>query len=511
MTWSEGYHVAETYTDGYYAELSPARIDTALRLAGRAALPAGPCCELGFGQGTSLVLHAAAHPDREFFGNDFLPAHVSGARSLAAAAGFQVRLSEASFEEYCTDKQLPQFALIVAHGIWSWVSAENRARILDFVRRKLMPGGVFHVSYNLKSGWLGAEPLRDLLYSYFHRMQAPSTPTATKVERALSFAQSLMDLSPAAAQAAPAMRARLEHLKTQDPQYLAHEYFNADWHLTSFSEVWQQFQQAKLSYATSALVSDHIQEIQVTAEQAEHLGQISDSVLRQSARDLFSGQAFRRDLWVKGSNQLPEPEFDRAWREWRVVPIAQQRPGTAISVKGWAGEAQVPLEATDKLLSYLHGAEQSVPVQRLIHDLKIAEGQWPHLRRVLRLLMASHHIDIARDDGVADAARAQCGAINATLLDRANRHKTSAPMASPVTGVGLNLPHGLVKLLAAHAPSVAEGKSQQATVRLESVTALEAGKPGSLSSSSGEVQAAAVQGQELQTIFPMLKRLGLIA
>jgi hypothetical protein len=47
------------------------------------------------------------------------------------------------------------------HGIWSWVSEDNRQIILDFIDRKLKPGGVLYLSYNTQPGWSAFMPLRD--------------------------------------------------------------------------------------------------------------------------------------------------------------------------------------------------------------------------------------------------------------------------------------------------------------------------------------------------------------
>lgn len=59
--WTAGYVADIGYTYGYYAELNPLRARLALLHAGFAC-PATfeNACELGFGQGLSVNLHAAA-------------------------------------------------------------------------------------------------------------------------------------------------------------------------------------------------------------------------------------------------------------------------------------------------------------------------------------------------------------------------------------------------------------------------------------------------------------------
>ena len=64
MSWTDGYVTDTNYTYGYYGEMSPQRVDFMLGVAGYEGLPPGPCCELGFGQGLSLAVHAASNPTR---------------------------------------------------------------------------------------------------------------------------------------------------------------------------------------------------------------------------------------------------------------------------------------------------------------------------------------------------------------------------------------------------------------------------------------------------------------
>lgn len=58
--WTAGYVADIGYTYGYYTELNPLRINLAFLNAGLAVPEYGNACELGFGQGVSANMHAAA-------------------------------------------------------------------------------------------------------------------------------------------------------------------------------------------------------------------------------------------------------------------------------------------------------------------------------------------------------------------------------------------------------------------------------------------------------------------
>ncbi|HYQ25689.1 MAG TPA: class I SAM-dependent methyltransferase [Polyangiaceae bacterium] len=152
MDWTHGYVQSIDYTHHYCRELSPSLLDFACLSRGISTnLADRPLkyLELGFGQGLSLNVHAAASQG-EFWGTDFIPAHVANARELAAHSG--ARLFEDSFEDFARRADLPELDVIGMHGTWSWISAQNRAVVLDLVRRKLAPGGVFYLSYNALPG-----------------------------------------------------------------------------------------------------------------------------------------------------------------------------------------------------------------------------------------------------------------------------------------------------------------------------------------------------------------------
>ncbi len=137
-----GYVTQLDYSYGYYRELNPAMLRlVCLCSAIEPQLRDRPSyLELGFGQGLSINLHAAATEGR-FWGTDFNPGQAVRARELAAASGADLHLLDDSFEEFAARTDLPDFDIIALHGIWSWISDANRKTILDIVRRKLRAGG----------------------------------------------------------------------------------------------------------------------------------------------------------------------------------------------------------------------------------------------------------------------------------------------------------------------------------------------------------------------------------
>ena len=147
MSWDQGYVSEIGYTYGYYSEFNPLQIKLNLISAGIKPPKIETACELGFGQGVSLLFNAANN-DISWYGNDFNPSHVSFVKEAINDSGLSLNVTDENFEQFCARTDLPNFDFIVLHGIWSWVSDANREIISRFISKKLNAGGVLYISYN---------------------------------------------------------------------------------------------------------------------------------------------------------------------------------------------------------------------------------------------------------------------------------------------------------------------------------------------------------------------------
>ncbi len=184
--WSDGYVSDLEYTYGFYKEIGPLHLATAALQYGVKAPPIRrgfTYCELGCGQGVTVNMLAAANPDVEFHATDFNPGQIAGARELAERGGnTNAHFYEDSFEEFLQRNDLPDFDMITFHGIYSWIVEKHRLSMVEFIRRKLKPGGLVYCSYNCQPGWATAAPLRHLMYM---RGKLTGGPTLARVEPAL--------------------------------------------------------------------------------------------------------------------------------------------------------------------------------------------------------------------------------------------------------------------------------------------------------------------------------------
>ncbi len=77
--WTSGYIVNVEYTQGYYAELNPLAVNFTLIANDIEAPRIKNACELGFGQGLSINIHASSS-EISWYGTDFNPTHANFAR-----------------------------------------------------------------------------------------------------------------------------------------------------------------------------------------------------------------------------------------------------------------------------------------------------------------------------------------------------------------------------------------------------------------------------------------------
>lgn len=433
--WSEGYVTDIGYTHGYYHELNPLRARWALLLKGWAPPDVREACELGFGQGVSLNIHAAASTVA-WWGTDFNPMQVANAQRLSYAAGSRVRLFDDSFAQFCQRDDLPMFDFIGLHGIWSWVSRRNRALIVEFLHRRLRVGGVVYVSYNTLPGWAAFAPIRHLMARHAAVMTAPGAGSADRVEAALGFVNRVMDAAPQYAKVAPTVAARVQRLQQQSRAYLAHEYFNQDWEPMYFADVAAQLTEAKLTWAASAHLTDHVDPLNLTDAQRALLRDVRDPVQRETVRDVLVNQQFRRDYWVKGASSLG-PDERRAWLRQQRVVLVVPRQDVRLKVSGVLGEADMAGPIYLPLLDAL--ADHAV---RSLQELEAVAAKagvgFEQVVQAVTLLVATGQVQLVADHDAA-ALRPTVRGLNQALAQRSFDGAEGGWLASAVTGGALSM------------------------------------------------------------------------
>jgi Predicted methyltransferase regulatory domain len=429
--WNEGYTAEIDYISGYYSETSPARIRLALLANGvDHSISDNPdYLELGFGQGLSLAINAAT--------SSVNPGQVANARELAGAMGKPLTLLEDSFEELLQRSDLPSFDIIALHGIWSWISEGSRAAIVEIARKWLKPGGAMYISYNVTPGWSPGWPLRILLAE--HAKREGSGRITDKVDGAIAFVEQVIGANAAYFQQNPSLAGRLENIKKQNKTYVAHEYFNANWDPMPFSQVADRLSEAKLTFAASAAILENLASISIPVAAHPILQAIKDPVMRETTRDYFINQQFRRDIFVKGPRGMTAYDHGKRIEKERFVLLGdpEKCPEKVATV---IGEADLKPEAYQPLAKALAGfPDATASVAELMTVKELASLNRAQIWEVLLVLTGAGYVGPVGPSTTPVADEAASRSLNALLLEKADANTGVDYLAAPRLGAAINI------------------------------------------------------------------------
>ncbi|AUN33079.1 class I SAM-dependent methyltransferase [Niveispirillum cyanobacteriorum] len=435
--WSAGYVSEINYTYGFYRELTPAILSLCALTRGQSAPDVtAPLnyCELGCGQGVSTNILAAANPNIQFVATDFNPSQIIGAQTLARDAGTtNVRFLDSSFAEMVGRSDLPDFDIVALHGIYSWISPENRYNIVEFIRKRLKPGGLVYISYNTLPGWASAMPLRRL---FVDTAAERGGPILDKIDQALVFAQSLADSKARYFAANPGILDRLGKIKDQPRSYLAHEYFNRDWTPFYFNDVVDELSAAKLSWVASAQLLDAVDALNLTHDQQKFLASIGGVERREGVRDFLVNQQFRRDLFAKGTLPLSQADVRDRWMNMRLV-LSAPRASLPMKVTGGLGEINLQQEVYAPLADVL--AEGPIEFKQLLSDPRTQALGFQRLQQAVTILSGAALVQPCLDAAGLESRKVATDRFNTVVINRARSSAELNFLASPVTGGGVSV------------------------------------------------------------------------
>ncbi len=462
MDWTAGYASGIEYTAGFYRDQSPAYLNFVCVLNGFEPVPLDrpfTYFELGFGRGLTINVQAAANPQGRFYGADFNPAHVCGARQLCDAAGLgNLTLLENSFAELAEGKvdSLPQFDFITLHGIYTWVSRENREHVARFIKRYLKPGGVVYVSYNAMPGWAGAVPMQRLLLEYATLHPGRSTD---QVEHARQFFGQMMAAKAGYFVRNPGIEKRLESLKTGDPHYLVHEYMNVHWEPLYHADVARQLgEEAKVDYVGSAELPLAFQQLYMNQEKQDLLKSIPDATLRETVKDYIIDTTFRKDVFVRGARPMRQQRYLDCLFQFGLA-LCVPRDLVSLKMKLAFGEINAREDVHGPVLDAL--AERPHSLSELAALPAMQGKSLSQVVQVAALLTATSQASIYPLQQAPEAA-ASAAALNRVLVGQIQYGEDYQVLVAPLLGNGV--PVATASSLAYHMLSTPDAPRDAAAI-----------------------------------------------
>jgi SAM-dependent methyltransferase len=512
--WDDGYVTDVAYTTEFYRETTPSWLAMATLLLGhRPPDLAQPFryADLGCGNGFTALVVAATSPHAEVHAFDFNPTHIEFGRNLAERAGLtNIRFHEASFAQIAAmpGDALPDFDFIVSHGVYSWISAENRALLVDIIRQRLRAGGLAYLSYNVTTGWAGMVPLRAL-------MRLLSETSHDRSDRSVPDAWAMLDkLKDGGARffaANPALETRLTHLRQQNPRYIAHELLNQDWLPTMFTDVADNMAGAKCGYIGSATLVENIDALGVPQGMQPLVTEARDLRLRETLRDIGSAQSFRRDLYRRGTPVLPMSEHHRLLDSVTLHWTGQSATGDIVFTTPIGTMTGNPA-AYRPLLAALE--DGPLTIQRAREVVPFAGRPMVELLQAVALLISGGYAHAALPLGGVAEAKRTTAALNRVIADSNVDGAEMARTVSPTLGtaVQVDMTESLITgaLLAGHPAEVEPLTSTlEGMLRRGGRNLQKDGKPLTDPAAVREIASGLVR-HVLDQRAPVLRRLGVL-
>lgn len=174
------------YPNRCLAQTHPDRLAIVANLFGLDPAPPEKCrvLEIGCGDGNNLLPLAASFPDSHFVGFDLAESRIMAGREAVADLGLSnFELIRSDIFDFPLAGE--PFDYVIAHGIYSWIPAEVRNRLLAICRARLAPQGVAYVSYNCLPGCHVRQMVREMMRFHIRTLDKPGD----RVRQAVSLCQ----------------------------------------------------------------------------------------------------------------------------------------------------------------------------------------------------------------------------------------------------------------------------------------------------------------------------------
>ena len=443
--WAGGYPTAQRYLDTVQSGTSPVTLDLGLVVRGFLPPTDAPdfrYAELGCGSAFSLIALAALNPQAQFCGYDFMPEHVARARGLIGEAGLtNITVDEASFADLAASPTPNAFDYIVLHGVWTWVSDENRQHLTDILGRWLKPGGAAVIGYACAAGWAEAEPIRRIF------RKSPRGPDDAPYKHA----RAAVDAWAKSAGSASAV-AFWEKIRDLPDRYITHdlgaEHGSAVWH----DDLAETLHAAKLGYVCPTGLADQFDALQFDSANMAFVKQGVAEGWGELARDIAAKRTFRSDVFTKGAPRMSALEMNRRLRSVRIAawpPLLTQEKEAA------SAEALKQFEPTlqEKIDTAMSSDVSTIGAFADALDLDETKA----LQTVL-LLLARHQLRVVRAPHEVAACRDSTDRLHKALTRRWCEDLSVPGVASAVTG-------GPVQLSAAEKDALFKSEPSDVMVR----------------------------------------------
>lgn len=248
--------------------------------------------EIGCGNGLHLLNMAMQLPNSRFIGIDVGAKHITEGKQLIEQLQLRnIHLQQMNVLEYEPTEE--KFDYIICHGIFSWVSDQERNKILAICKHHLHPEGIAYISYNCFPGWHLNGMLRDMMNFHGSKMQT----TSNKIAQARAMVQFVGEaVTDPDIPYSEFIKSNVAKVQMAPDDYIFHEYLeqqNQPFYLYEFCQLASTYQLQYLGDTdfASMNISNYTDQAQQTLESI-----CQDLIDMEQYMDFLSGREFRSSL-----------------------------------------------------------------------------------------------------------------------------------------------------------------------------------------------------------------------
>jgi methyltransferase-like protein len=279
--------------------------------------------ELGCAGGSNLLPMAQHAPDARFLGIDASAQQVASAQAAITKCGLSnVEVRQQDLMEFGAGEG--KFDYIIAHGLFSWVPAQVREKILAICRDHLSPQGVAFVSYNALPGWGMRQPLREMM---LYHTQALTDPKA-KVDKARALCAFLADAT--AKDGTPyglLLQQELAKLQRYSDDYVRHDLLGEVNQSFYFHEFVSLAASANLQYLSEPLLAQMLP-LNLPSKTQDTIRKLGkDPIAQEQYMDFVRNQNFRQTLLCHAgaslTRNIPPERIKNFYYTSHIIPPDQ--------------------------------------------------------------------------------------------------------------------------------------------------------------------------------------------
>lgn len=285
----------EVLYPGYpFPQSHPDRLATLATLFGLNPAKIEDCrvLEIGCGEGANLIPMALQLPKSKFVGIDLAAQPIGRAQAMAEA----LELRNITFQQLDImdlTAEFGQFDYVIAHGVYSWVPATVRDKLLAVCKASLAPGGIVYVSYNTYPGSHLRDMVREMMLFHIRDYSDP----ADRISQARDLARFLEETQSSVGHYKVFLESLRLELERTDDGPLYHDYLAETNSPVYFHQFIDHAAQHGLQYLTEADFFD-TQEDTIAPNASETLRMIgsNDPIAKEQYLDFLTCRRFRQTL-----------------------------------------------------------------------------------------------------------------------------------------------------------------------------------------------------------------------